>query len=249
MVVIHMFRIGSTDYLYTNKEHSHKFYEVLIYTEGKGRICTSKGEYFFAPGTIVIIPPDTKHCTKAEERYKNIYVNGDLEQFFSVDTPTVFVDNERGEGIMLATMLYNNRFENGEFLSYLCSAYMQFVMKNLKLEDGISLAVNKIIHQIMENYHDSNLSLNELLSESGYAQDYIRSHFKRITDKTPNEFLTQTRINHASLLIETYGNSISLSEIAEQCGYTDYVYFSKKFKELTGKSPRKYRVFTEQQAM
>lgn len=32
-----MFRIGATDYMYKNKEHSHKFYEVLIYTEGKGK--------------------------------------------------------------------------------------------------------------------------------------------------------------------------------------------------------------------
>lgn len=240
--VMQMFRIGATDYMYKNKEHSHKFYEVLIYTEGKGKICTSKGEYFFSPGTIVIIPPDTKHCTKSEDRYKNIYVNGDLEQFFSIEETTVFVDNERGEGMQLATMLYNNRFEKGEFLSYLCSAYMQFIMKNLKLEDGISQAVNKIIHQIMENYHDSNLSLNELLSESGYAQDYIRSHFKRITDKTPSEFLTQTRIEHASSLVETYANSLSLTEIAERCGYTDYVYFSKKFKQITGYSPRNYKI-------
>ena len=241
--VIKMFRIGATDYMYTNKEHSHKFYEVLIYTEGKGKIYTSKGEYFFSPGTIVILPPDTKHCTKSEERYTNIFVNGNLEQFFSIDEPAVFTDNERGEGMQLAKMLYNNRFVRGEFLTYLCSAYMQFIMKNLKTEDGITLAVNKIIHHIMENYHDNSLSLKDLLTESGYAQDYIRSQFKRLTEKTPNEFLTQTRIKHAIFLIETYGNSLSLTEIAEQCGYTDYVYFSKKFKQLTGESPRMYKSF------
>lgn len=242
-----MFRIGATDYMYRNKEHSHKVYEVLIYTEGRGKIYTSKGEYFFSPGTIVILPPDTKHCTISEERYKNIFVNGDLEQFFSIEETAVLVDNERGEGMQLATLLYNNRFEKGEFLSYLCSAYMQFIMKNLKLEDGITLAVNKIIHHIMENYHDSALSLKEQLSESGYAQDYIRSHLKKITGKTPSEFLTQTRIEHACSLIQTYTHSLSLTEIAEHCGYTDYVYFSKKFKQLTGQSPQSYRKSASEQ--
>ena len=237
-----MFRIGCTDYMYANKEHSHKFYEVLIYTEGTGKIYTSAGEYFFAPGTIVIIPPGTKHCTKSESRYKNIYVNGDLEQFFNMEEPAVLIDNKRGEGKQLATMLYNNRLENGEFLLYLCSAYMQFIMKNLSPENGISIAVSKIIYQISENYHDSNLSIKELLSESGYAEDYIRSHFKKITDKTPTEFLTETRIKHACLLIETYTNSLSLMEISEQCGDTDYVYFSKKFKQVTGQSPRNYKL-------
>ena len=31
-----------------------------------------------------------------------------------------------------------------------------------------------------------------------------------------------------------------VAEIAEKCGYTDYIYFSRKFKQITGKSPRAY---------
>ena len=238
--VMKMFVIGKADYKHRFKEHSHKFYEVLIYLEGKGKICTSKGEYFFTPGTIAIIPPGTKHSTLSDENFETIYVNGDLCQLFGIEEVTVFKDNQRGEGRLLATMMYNNRLEKGEFLSCLCSSYMQFIMKNLKIEDEITLAVNKIICYIMENYHDSNLNVNELLTESRYAKDYIRSHFKRITDKTPIEFLTQARIEYASLLIENYANSLSLTEIAERCGYTDYVYFSKKFKQITGHSPRSF---------
>jgi len=42
-------------------------------------------------------------------------------------------------------------------------------------------------------------------------------------------------------LIDLYRSTLSLQEIAERCGYTDYVYFSKKFKEVTGVSPRDYK--------
>jgi AraC-like DNA-binding protein len=38
----------------------------------------------------------------------------------------------------------------------------------------------------------------------------------------------------------TYGKSVSLTEVAEKCGFTDYVYFSKKFKAVTGIAPRTY---------
>lgn len=69
----------------------------------------------------------------------------------------------------------------------------------------------------------------------------MRSCFKKITGKTPNEFLTEIRIKHACFLIEVYRSELSLSEISEQCGYLDYVYFSKKFKSVTGMSPREYR--------
>ena len=40
---------------------------------------------------------------------------------------------------------------------------------------------------------------------------------------------------------DIYQDNLSLSEIAEKCGYLDYVYFSKKFKSVMGLSPREYR--------
>jgi len=236
-----MFKIGKTDFRNTNQFHMHKVYEIITYTEGSGTFCTNLGDYFFVPGSIIIIPPGVKHCTKSKSGYKNIYINGDLEQFFHFEEPIILMDNEQNEGKQLANMIYNHRLENGEFLSSLCSSYLHFVLKNLKVEDGISTAVNKIIYQITDNFHDHNLNLKELLYESGYAEDYIRAHFKKITGKTPNEFLTDTRIKHACLLIEIYDKSLSLTDISEQCGYIDYVYFSKKFKSVTGICPQKYK--------
>ena len=38
-----------------------------------------------------------------------------------------------------------------------------------------------------------------------------------------------------------YNNDMSLSEIAVQCGYADYAFFSKKFKSVVGLSPREYK--------
>ena len=69
----------------------------------------------------------------------------------------------------------------------------------------------------------------------------IRSCFKVATGKTPNEFLTDVRIKHACFLINIYHNELSLAEISERCGYLDYIYFLKKFKSVTGVSPREYK--------
>jgi YesN/AraC family two-component response regulator len=41
-------------------------------------------------------------------------------------------------------------------------------------------------------------------------------------------------------MIDLYGGVLNMSEIAEKCGYTDYVYFSRSFKEVKGLSPREY---------
>lgn len=237
-----MYRIGRTaDNTKSNQVHSHKFYEVLLYIEGRGYFKTPERNYFFSPGTIFIIPPGTKHSTIAEGCYKNIYINGDLEQFFHFEEVVTISDNALNEGTTLATIMFNNRYEDSDYLSSLCSAYIHFILHNLRVEDSLTSSINKIIRKIMEQFSDCNINLKELLCESGYAEDYIRSHFKKITNKTPNEFLTYTRIKHACFLIETYENSLSLLEISEQCGYTDYIYFSKKFKKITGISPQQYK--------
>lgn len=237
-----MLRIGRSGEIHrANSLHSHKCYEVLLYTKGEGYIFADGTKYPFSHGTVLILPPETKHMTYAENSYENIYVNGDLEQFFQFSKPRILSDNERREAELLATVLYNNRLSGEDLVSSLCSAYMYFVMKNLKTESSMDSAVNRIVYKITDSFHDNSLCLKELLSESGYAEDYIRAHFKKITGKTPNGFLTDVRIRHACILIEVYENSLSLSEIAELCGYTDYIYFSKKFKSVTGESPIQYR--------
>lgn len=88
---------------------------------------------------------------------------------------------------------------------------------------------------------DPEIDLIKILLTSGYSEDYIRACFKKITGKTPTDFLTDVRIKHACYLIDIYKDTLTLSEIAEQCGYVDYIYFSKKFKTVMGMSPRVYR--------
>ena len=111
----------------------------------------------------------------------------------------------------------------------------------MEFEDEIGKAVNELIDEITERAFETDLNLSEILRKSGYAEDYIRLNFKKATGKTPVVFLTEIRIKNACFLIETYGTSVPLSEIAEACGYTDYIYFSKRFKDLIGMSPKQYR--------
>lgn len=42
-------------------------------------------------------------------------------------------------------------------------------------------------------------------------------------------------------LFQIYGDSVTVSQVAIKSGFSDPVYFSKKFKQFTGVSPEKYR--------
>ena len=221
--------------------HRHSDYEISFCLDCVGTLRTEKKQYSFSTGNIIVVPPGTLHSSVSDTSLDCIYIRGEFNLLFDANEPVVLRDNANGDGRKLAMLIYDNRFSNREYLLSLCDAYIHFIITNMKFEDTIGQAVNEIVQKITQNCFDPYIDIAEFLKESGYAEDYIRFHFKKITGKTPIGFLTDIRIRHACFLTQTYGSTLSLSEISERCGYTDYVYFSKKFKAVTGVSPATYR--------
>ena len=210
--------------------HSHRDeYEIILYTGGEGVMRAAEKEYPVSAGTVIIVPPGVIHSSIGPE-IERIFVRGDFRQTFSFREPVLIRDNDRREGTQLARLLYDNRYGNDEYLRALCSAYVQFLLMHMELADSMGQAVSDVIYRLTHDYSDPDLNPGQLLRQSGYSEDYIRA-----------QFLTDVRIRHACFLLEFHGSVLSFNQIAELCGYTDYVYFSKKFKALTGLSPRAYR--------
>lgn len=225
---------------HVSPSHQHKNYEIIVCTKGSGVFHSVERDIPVSPGKIIIVPPGTMHSSTSDGEYERIYINGEFNQIFSLTSPAVILDNSENEGTLLAKMIYNNRHSNSEYVATLVNAFAHFLIQSLKMENEISLTIKDIVNEITNHFYDCNINLNCLLKKSGYAEDYIRAQFKKFTGKTPTEFLTKIRIHHACYLIDTYKNSLSLAQIAEKCGYTDYVYFSRRFKHIMGMSPRKY---------
>lgn len=221
--------------------HKHADYEIITYLSGTGCLHTPEQDFSVRAGNIIIVPPGMLHGTTADSELQSIYICGSFSQSFHFSEPVILMDNDDKEGQLLSKIIYQNRYADEDYTAALCNAYMLFILKHLKIEDNIGIAVQKVIQEITDHYYDSRIDLCSLLCKSGYAEDYIRSHFKKITGKTPNVFLTHVRIQHACYLIDVYKNTLSLAEIAELCGYTDYVYFARKFKSVKGMAPQKYR--------
>ena len=220
--------------------HKHNCYEIIFYRKGKGTFYFSDNTLPISPGKFIIVPPETVHASTYSEDAETIFTKGDFNHIFSFSTPMVVMDTPEKTGEFFVKLIFDNRFSNPEYLASLSNALAHFLLQNIQTEKSINLALQDILTKITENFFDSSIDIGEILRKSGYAEDYIRAQFKAFTGKTPVEFLTETRINHACYLIDIYGTSLPLTEIAEKCGYTDYVYFSRKFKQFTGSSPKNY---------
>ena len=221
--------------------HTHKTYEIMHYLEGTGYLRTAEGSIPFQPGTIIAVPPGLSHGSVSANGFRNISIGSDFEHLLCFDAPVVFTDNPEQEGTRLIRLLYENRFGNEAYRTALCKAYLHFLLQSLQQEERLRSCIRHLVQEISQNAWQPNLHLTEYLHKTGYAEDYIRDCFRKSTGKTPTQFLTEVRIKRACYLIDIYHASLSLADIAEQCGYTDYVYFSKKFKELTGTTPSEYK--------
>ena len=85
----------------------------------------------------------------------------------------------------------------------------------------------------------NHLKAGDLMRASGYAEDYLRGKFLKVTKTSPVKFLNHIRVKNAGdMLLST---ELSINEVAQKCGFLDMAYFSKIFKSHFGISPRKYK--------
>lgn len=221
--------------------HSHRQYEIMHYVSGEGNMWTEGGNIPFSAGTVIIVPPGISHGSVSEKEFCNISLEYDFGGLLALSSPISLSGGEANDGDRLAMMIWENRCASDAYLRSLCSAYVQYLLQRIEIESGRADCIRKIVMQISDDAFNPEINVSEILQRSGYAEDYVRSLFKRHTGKTPLEFLNGLRMKHACYLIDVYKDTLSLFEIAEKCGYFDYAYFSKKFKKYTGLSPRSYK--------
>ncbi len=96
----------------------------------------------------------------------------------------------------------------------------------------------EILDYINSNYA-SCVKLSSLSQRFSLSESYISRLFNEELSMKPSEYINRIRISAAiSLLVDT---DITISEIAEKCGYSGVYYFSRIFKKMTGASPMKIR--------
>ena len=98
--------------------------------------------------------------------------------------------------------------------------------------------VNEIKSHIVANIREP-ISITELTRVCGLSRSQLSVLFKRVTGQTILAWANDRRMALAAqLLLQT---DHSISTVADEVGFSDALYFSRKFKTSIGKSPRDYR--------
>lgn len=94
------------------------------------------------------------------------------------------------------------------------------------------------VRYINENYVQP-LSMQSICDELGISQTYLSRLFRKYSNTTFNALLTQCRIEAAMQLLREKPDLL-LRDIAACVGYEDSSYFTKVFRQYTGKTPSQW---------
>lgn len=125
----------------------------------------------------------------------------------------------------------------------------------------ISEAINKILDSVFEQlssqqtveltpymkravayihkHYKENISQAEVAEAVGISSAYLSTLFRKEMKESFPSFLMDVRLKYAVYLLEE--DRLSLKEIADKCGFTDYIYFLKSFKKKFRCSPKEYK--------
>ncbi len=104
-----------------------------------------------------------------------------------------------------------------------------------------SVAENKFkfLIEYIENNYAQRISVEDMARVSCMSNSYFTTIFKDFFGKTPVQYLNAYRVERASTMLSD--RSLSITEVAYRCGFTDSSYFVKVFKKYKNIAPRDYR--------
>ena len=107
----------------------------------------------------------------------------------------------------------------------------------MKVGHSVTVAYN--IMNYINHHFAEDISVDKIAAELYLNKNYIAHIFKEETGYSLIAYAILLRINRAKLMLAKTDKSIT--QIATECGYDDFTYFSRQFKKTTGLTPSAYR--------
>jgi transcriptional regulator GlxA family with amidase domain len=98
--------------------------------------------------------------------------------------------------------------------------------------------LQRVLHRMQADLA-ADLDLNTLAAESSYSRSHFVRTFRTAMGCSPHQWLTRLRMEQAKTILRE--RSISLIDIALDCGFSSHAHFSNTFRQIIGVTPSEYR--------
>ena len=232
-------RQGHVDHTVSPLRH----HEFIWITDGEGHFEIEDSEFTLCKGEGVFIRKGVLHQYKITEKSDIFFTSwltfslseAVLDQLgvgrylrFSVPS---FLESERSA---------LDRFASGDSTVFSrSSAVYSFVFELFSALLPISEKLEDRVHRFLENRYSEPLTLDMIANEVGSDRFALCRYYAKNCQKSVMDELLEIRIAKAKRFLKYTAESVS--QIGRMCGFESHSYFSKRFKEICGKTPAEYR--------
>ena len=236
----------------TNRPDGRPDFQLIGVTSGKLKV-KQGGKYCeFEKGSVILFRPGQPQiykCSKTDNSaYFWIHFNGSIanallsdcgiKDTFSINTSF----NEEDIHLILQMTNEINLKPTGYQIKLL-SLFSKLLVrisrhspdnKTADIYQKLSPALSAMEREIQKAY-----SIKEYADICNMSMYHFCHCFKTYTGQSPMQYRDSIAMNHAAYLLED--TTLPIAEIAAMTGFSDPLYFSKKFRKTFGVSPREYR--------
>lgn len=248
----------------TTKPRLTKHFELDLDIQGNRHLTLDGVEYITEPGSIVFRRPG-QFCTSSggydmfmltfewteEEVQKADYARNSPKIYNRtiipediLPLPHVFMPEHGAELLAIykrLSVIYRQPsrqsitdLQLSKLLFLVCSDAASYELRRSE-EDT---PTDRILSYINTHYME-NITLEDLANHVHLSRHYLVHLLRKETGRTPFDFILATRLEQAKRLLSC--TSLSVADIAEQCGFESSSYFCRRFRMAYGITPRTLR--------
>lgn len=247
--------------------HQHQEIQISLIVKGSGSFIVADTINEYKENDILVIGEYVPHVFKSDSNKSDESIMCSLffkkdsfgNHFFEVadmaETKDFFIGSEYGLKVLskkrkiakqFHKLSHQNKIERVATLLKIISLISKsktaplssFVYKK-RYTDDEGKRMNDVFEYAMEKFYEP-ITLEEIADKAHMNKNSFCRYFKKRTNKTFFQFLIEIRIENACKLINSKPD-LSISLIAEQCGFGTIANFNRKFKEIKGVTPTDYR--------
>ena len=232
--------------LYNRKQkpafvNSRDFCSLTYRHRGKISIKYDEAELISASDSITFVPRGVSYTT---EIFEDVHITAIhfnfIDTFF--DTPKVIPVNNPKIRALFSALSQTINDSSCHFKQLALFYELLDELNKTNPKSNYKTVSSKITNAktIIENrYSDSLFSIESVAEESQISTTYLRREFHRAYGISPVAYLKNIRIKRAMQLLLTH--NLTVTKIAEMCGYSSTSYFIQDFHKVLGESPTEYR--------
>jgi YesN/AraC family two-component response regulator len=134
-----------------------------------------------------------------------------------------------------------------ENLQHFVTLALNIIARNVSEGTGITDAdqqseplINRMLVHIREHINDpEKLRIGHLAAHFNLSANYVGEYFRKLTGESLQHYITQYKIKQVQQRLAH--SEYTVSQIADELGFTDESHLSRQFKKYSGVSPMAYR--------